>query len=51
MPVTNMCPGFDFETRSESWLALTVTGGTDAKQPDDDSMGGDDSGDGQYTDP
>lgn len=48
----HMPAGFDFETCSESWLALTVTGGTDAKQPDDDSMGGgDDSGDGQCTDP
>lgn len=45
-------PGFDFETGSESWLGLSVTGGVGTKQPDDVSMGGGDgSGDGQRSDP
>lgn len=54
MPVTNTCPGFAFETGSESWLGLTVTGGMDTKQPDDDSMGdrhGAGAGAGQCTSP
>lgn len=46
------CPGFAFETGSESWLGFTVTGGMDTKQPDDDSMGdGNGAGAGQCTSP
>lgn len=44
--------GLNFETGSECWLGLSVTGGVGTKQPDDVSMGGGDgSGDGQRSDP
>ena len=51
VPVTKTCPGSAF-WGSSSWHSLTVTGGMDTKQPDDDSMGdGNGAGAGQCSSP